>query len=380
MKHTGAAPRVLLVSSRADLGGGPEHVLQLLRGLSPHCELHVACPREAPYWQRFAATVGERNMLPIASRKLSLQDALVLRRFARAHRIDILHSHGHGAGVLVRLCAPAGIRLMHTHHGLHFAEHSSGARRFVLTRLQRALERRTDLTVFVSEDEQRTAWAAGLARSAWVVIPNGVEVLPEAPSVVPAADGRLRVATVSRFNAQKNPEGLLAVLGALARRQGVAERIAVSVYGDGEVEARAAFAAHVDARGLRAMVSLRGAVPDLRAELRRHDVFFSCSRWEGLPLSVLEAMALGLPAVLSEVDGHRDILANGSHGVFGYPLSEPARAAEALEGLMDPEFRARSGVSARLCVAVRYSRETMLQQTLAAYENLLSTSVRETIA
>jgi glycosyltransferase involved in cell wall biosynthesis len=212
------------------------------------------------------------------------------------------------------------------------------------------------------------------------VIPNGVEVPPEAPSIAPATDGRLRVATVSRFNAQKNPEGLLAVLGALARRQGVAERLAVSVYGDGEVEARAAFAAQVDARGLRAMVSLRGAVPDLRAELRRHDVFLSCSRWEGLPLSVLEAMALGLPAVLSEVDGHRDILASGPHGAFGYPLTEPSRAAQVLEDLLEPEFRARSGAWARQCVAARYSRETMLQQTLAAYENLLSTSVRETTA
>ncbi len=371
---TSARPRVLLVSARADTGGGPEHVHMLLRGLSGRCDFSIACPREEPYWPRFADVLGERNMLEIASRKLVPDDLFRLRRFMQERQVDLVHSHGHGAGIVARLFAPAGSTLVHTHHGLHFAADPAWWRRAGLLGLQRLLERRTALSVFVSDDEIHAARRIGLGGDRSVVVPNGVAVPPEPRTVETLPDRPLSVATVSRFNAQKNPEGLLAVLRELSLLGGGAPRFVFDVYGEGAE--RPDFAARVDASGLGGMVRLRGTVPNLASELARHDVFFSCSRWEGLPLSVLEAMAAGLPVVLSEVDGHRDILAHCSHGAQGYALDRPDTAAAALERLRDPEVRARAGAAARRCVDSRYSLDTMLSLTMSAYLSVFQSHFR----
>ena len=364
-------PCVALVSSRADVGGGPEHVLKLLRGLRDQCVFLVACPREAPYWGRYAEVVGEANMLAIGSRSLRPADLLRLRAFVRARGASVLHSHGHGAGVLARLCVPGGVPVIHTHHGLHFGGHAPGLRRSALLVLQRVLERRTALSVFVSGDESHAARRLGLARRRSVVIRNGVEV-PVTPRRLHGQPGApLRIATVSRFNRQKNPEGLLAVVAALAALDAGRDSFAVDVFGDGPERSR--FEAALNETGLAPMVRLHGTVPDLGAALAGSDVFFSSSRWEGLPLSVLEAMGLGLPVVLSEVDGHGDILAACAQGAQGYALEQPAAAAAALQRLRDPALRAGAGAAARDCIGSCYSLETMLQQTLHAYRACLET-------
>jgi len=181
---------------------------------------------------------------------------------------------------------------------------------------------------------------------------------------------------VTRFNEQKNPRGLLSVAGALAELPGGREGFLVDVYGDGEGRSR--FEAELEASCLAGMFRLHGTVPGLAAALSSSDVFLSCSRWEGLPLAVLEAMASGLPAVLSEVDGHLDILAQCHEGADGYPLDRPDLAAAALGRLADAIVRGRAGAAARECISRRYSLDTMLEQTVAAYHMSLATTSPET--
>jgi glycosyltransferase involved in cell wall biosynthesis len=343
--------------------------------LGDRCEFHVACPREEPYWQRFIEVACASRMLPIPRRTAALLGMSRLRRHVLLNGIDIVHSHGHGAGILARLPTPRGTALVHTHHGLHFGADGSLLRRRLLVGVQRLLEARTACAIFVSEDESRAAVGMGLGRCRSRVIRNGVAMAP-APRRHAQTSGPLRIATVTRFNEQKNPRGLLAVAGALSGLPGGREAFVIDVYGDGE--GRSGFEAELARSGLGSMFRLHGTVPGLAAALAGSDGYFSCSRWEGLPLAVLEAMAAGLPAVLSEVDGHLDILADGDRAATGYALDRPDVAAAALARLSDSALRADAGAAARACIARRYSLDTMLEQTFAAYCASLAITSTET--
>ena len=88
----------------------------------------------------------------------------------------------------------------------------------------------------------------------------------------------------------------------------------------------------------------RGDVPDL---LARADVFVLASRSEGAPISILEAMAAGLPVVASDVGGVGELVVDGATGLL-VPAGDPAALAAALERLLaDPELRRRLGAAGR---------------------------------
>jgi hypothetical protein len=84
------------------------------------CEHLVACPEEPPYYARFVSLVGAGNVYTIPHRQFSVKSVAVLRRAVRDRGIDIIHSHGLGAGLYGRLLAClSGKPSVHTYHGFH---------------------------------------------------------------------------------------------------------------------------------------------------------------------------------------------------------------------------------------------------------------------
>ena len=367
-----AQPRVLLITGRADIGGGPEHVLQLVDGLAGRCQLFVACPQEAPYWDRYTARVGSERMLAIPRRRLSLSALWALRRFVATQRIELIHSHGSAASAYSR---PVGtlsaVPVVHTHHGLFFVSRPGGLKRRLRLLIERLLERFTRLSIFVSDGDQTLARSAGFGFGASRMIRNGVAVPAE---IVRAnrADAPLKIITVNNYSEAKNPDLLFEIIAKLAARAEAA--VEVHVYGEGE--GRAGFANRLRAAGHDRFVRVHGAVPGLREQLPTHDIFLSCSRWEGLPYAVLEAMAAGLPTVLSRVPGHDEILAHGLDDC-GYALDDPAEAVDCLLAFQTPASRHVAGTRAQAVVRQHFGVGEMLDRTWAAYCDVLEHSVAE---
>lgn len=375
MSADAGLPRVLLITGRADIGGGPEHVLQLTEGLAGRCQLFIACPHEAPYWERYQARVGAGRMLAIPKRALTAGALWNLGRFVRRQRIQLLHSHGNAGSIYSRLVGVAtGVPVVHTHHGLFFVSQPAGIKRSLRLVIERLLERVTALSIFVSGADQALARSAGFDRGPSRTIQNGV-VVPATVDPRPRLPGTpLRIATVNYYNEAKNPALLLAVIAELAARRSPDSEVEIHIYGDSAGDGRAQFAAQLRAAGHDHFVSQHGAVPNLRERLPGHDVFLSCSRWEGLPYAVLEAMAAGLPTVLSQVPGHNEILASGADQGFdehGYPLDDPASAADRLLALRDDAPRHLAGVRAQAVVRRHFGVGTMLDQTFAGYRTVL---------
>jgi glycosyltransferase involved in cell wall biosynthesis len=230
---------------------------------------------------------------------------------------DVVHTHDdrpnvHGAPA-ARL---AGVgRVIHTRH-------SQGTR---LTRRQqwlvRAASEFTDRFVCISADSARYAVAQGISRRRVVDLPNGIDLDRFAHSG-PAAQGAAVI--VARLAPEKDVGTLLEAAALVARRH---DDFRLLVAGDGPC--RAELEAQGAQLGLQKTVKFLGVVRDVPALLLQGRLFVLSSITEGVSLTLLEAMARGLPIVATAVGGNPEVVAANETGLL-VPPQNPAALAEAL--------------------------------------------------
>jgi glycosyltransferase involved in cell wall biosynthesis len=226
-----------------------------------------------------------------------------------------------------------------TVHGWAFSAHS-GAASGLYRWADRIAGRATTATVCVSQRERADGLRARTCRAdRTVVIPNAVDVdaYPQAPLErdVP------RLISVGRLAAPKDWSTLLYALAAL-EPETFAELVIV---GDGPDRERVED--ELARSSLRRRVRLLGERDDVPGLLSDADVFVLASRSEGLPLSVIEAMAAGLPVVASDVGGVGELVREGETGLL-VPPGDPAALGDALRLLLaDRGLRRRLGSGGR---------------------------------
>jgi glycosyltransferase involved in cell wall biosynthesis len=288
---------------------------------------------------------------------------LELVALIRRERPAIVHANSSKAGVLGRI-AGAITRtpvIVFTVHGWAFKAYSG-----VASALYRCADwlvaRVTTVTVCVTESERARGLAAGTCRAArTVVIANAIDTssVPRAP-----LDGDPpRIVAVGRLAWPKDP---LTLVRALARLRDRPFRALIV----GEGPARAAVESEIGRLGLDAFVALTGDRDDVPELLATSDVFVLSSRSEGGPISVLEAMAAGLPVVASDVGGVREQVDEGVSGLL-VPAGDPAALAAALERVLgDPQLRRDLGAAGRGLVRERFdlARQQRLHLELYARE------------
>jgi glycosyltransferase involved in cell wall biosynthesis len=177
------------------------------------------------------------------------------------------------------------------------------------------------------------------------VVPNGVDTVLHAPD--PAAEkasmaGPPEILLVGRLVHQKGADILLHALGMIRDLD-----FSVRIVGDGPD--RHALERLAEEQNIAGRVAFTGWVPreNIADHYRRADIFAFPSRIEGMPNVVLEAMAYALPVVATDVDGNRDVLANGRTGLL-VPTEDPALLAAALRRVLtEPSLRRRLGGAAR---------------------------------
>ena len=359
-------PIVLFLTLRADFGGGPEHLWQLLRNLPAGARACVACPEDYPYYERYRACVGDNNIFILPHRKFSVAALWKLRAFCRENGVAVLHSHGKGAGLYSRLLAAlTGLPCVHTFHGVHMAEYS--ATKKILYRLyERCMSLFTKAGIAVSEGERAQILTERLMPKARLrLIENGV-VVPDTPVKMPTSPP-YRVVSISRFDYAKNSTFLVDILEKLAQHNRIDDFFFV-VVGDGPERMKM--------QVLASERKLAGTLECVGTNLTPHTFFtdalcyLSTSRWEGMPLAVLEAMAHGMPAVVSEVVGNQDVVKNGATG-FLYAEGDAETAAAALCRLADePDLRRALGRRAREDVRQMHDVRKMSRTTYDLLQKL----------
>ena len=369
----------------ATTGGTRRHLVDLVTHLDrARFAVTVLCAtrRDPAFVQdiaRMRAAGAEVVPVPMCREIHPLRDLAAfvrLRGLLRRGRFDLVHTHSSKAGFVGRLAArSAGIRrIVHTAHVFPFMMDVSPRRRAFYLRLERMAARVTDCLICVSRQEREVAAENGLAAPDKLrVIENGIDV-EEVRSAASAAavtelrrkhglvTGDLIVGAVGRLTAQKGYRDLVEAAAEVMKRVPAAR---VIVVGEGELKAQIEEASHRLGLGNRFM--LVGGSQSVYSYLAMFDVFVLPSRWEGLPYSAMEAMALEKAVVGSAVGGVPELIADGETGLLVTPKDPGSLAQGIIRFLEDPALRARCGASARERVATRFNRSTMVARISDLY-------------
>jgi glycosyltransferase involved in cell wall biosynthesis len=293
--------------------------------------------------------------------------ALHLLREVRALRPAVMHLHSTKAGLIGRIIARlAGVPVLYTPHGTSW--HYTGR---LVGRCQLGLERAfrgTTHTLLSVCAEEASAFVreVGFAPARVRVVPNGVRV-PERAALAAARQSARRALDIPGdavwlvfVGRLTNEKGLDVLLDALAHDVGADGLLVV---GDGRERARLETAAAAS----RIPVRFCGYQTDVSPFLAAADVLVQPSRSEGLPFTLLEAMAHGLPVVCSGVGGMRAALGDCGRIVFA---DRPAELAECLRDLVhDKGARRTLGEAARLRAAAEFGLGPMLDAIHEAYDD-----------
>lgn len=293
-----------------------------------------------------------------------------LRRFLALlleHRRALVHVHCASRASFWRKCVFMAIAhaarcpvVLHLHGGefARFYEDECGALRRRLVRL--VLGRAACL---IALTEHWRAWLAGVTGHANVVcIPNPVRAQPAL-----ARRGRRHV--VLFLGRIEDAKGMPELLRAFADLRGSVPDVELVCAGSGGIEAAARQA---EALGIGGAVRFPGWVGEAekRAWLARASVFVLPSRAEGLPMSLLEAMAAGVPVVASAVGGIPDVVKHGVNGLLVAPgdTLDLLRAMRRL--LREPQLAAALGAAGRETVRAQHSPEQALARLGEVYASL----------
>ena len=360
-------PRVLIVVTLAETGGAQTYVASLLPALVEEFEVVVAAHGPGPLLET-ARSAGARVVaLEHVRRPLrpwrDLRGLLELVVLLRRERPDIVHANSSKAGVLGRLAAAlSGVPIrIFTVHGWAFAAHS-GIATALYKRAEQVMRPLTTLTICVAESER----VSGILNRACdpkrtIVIHNGVDA--NVPMATRIDGAEPAVVAVGRLQRPKDPLTLARAL------HGIQVRFSAVIVGEGPDRPR--LAAEIRRLGLEQSVVLVGDRSDVADMLAQADVFVLSSTSEGLPLSILEAMAAALPVVASSVGGVPEAVEDGETGLL-VPPRDPVRLAAALERLLvDPELRRRLGSNGRDRVREQFGLEAFRQAHVAVYRREL---------
>jgi glycosyltransferase involved in cell wall biosynthesis len=361
-------PRIVLLVTLSGVGGAQTYVAALVPALAKRFDVVVAAHGEGPLRDAARGAGARYVALRHLRRALGPRDVLGLLELVallRRERPTVLHANSSKAGILGRLAAAlAGVPVsIFTAHGWAF-----GARRGLSSALYRWGDRLarplTSTIVCVSESERRAGLAARTCDPAktWV-IHNGVALDGIAPA---ALDGAPPViVSVGRLAAPKDPFALVAALARLPA--GAFQAVLV---GGGPQHAEVAAA--IRGTGLDGVVELAGDRDDVPALLAGADLFVLASRSEGFPMSVLEAMAAGLPVVASAVGGVAEAVVDGETGLLVAPGDVEALAGAIERLLADAQLRRAMGSAGRNRAAEHFDLARFRAAHLAVYERALA--------
>lgn len=349
--------KVLLITLRADIGGGPKHVLDLLSHAGDEVEYFVA----APGHDHFSSQYKEKSVefLSLNHRKFNLGKLFEIIRFMKKHQIKTVHSHGRGAGIYSRLLKLFGFKIIHTFHGVHKGEGIIGKFKLVVDKFLVPL---TDNFICVSNGELNEAIKYGVTRKVdTIVIPNGVNIFPfkEKKSNEPILFG-----TLSRLNHQKGIDILISYVEKLVKEFDMP--FVIKVAGDGEE--KESLENKIKLKNLNSYIQLIGSTREPQKFLNGIDIYISFARFEGMPLSVLEAVSQSCPCLLSNVVGNNDIIIDESMGYLFDLNDYNSFKKEFISIVENKSLRNEKSKEAHSFLVENFSIESMTQKTIEVYK------------
>ena len=380
--------RIARVIARLNIGGPAQQAILLTAGLDPsrfHSTLITGVVGRAE--GDFSPAAHARGVRPIIIPELGSaihpsHDLLALAKLVRLFRQlrpDLVHTHTAKAGALGRVAArlagvPASI---HTFHGHVLEGYFSPGVTQLFTRIERGLARITDRIVTLSPRLRRALLEMRIGR------PEQVEVVPlglDLNRFVHMSKGgnRLRLALqippdtpllgiIGRLVPIKDHPTLFRALRLLPDGTRAPHLLVV---GDGGQREELQRLVHL--LGLASRIHFLGWRNDLEAILGEVDVVICCSRNEGTPVALIEAMAAAVPVLSTDVGGAGDLVAHGETGWL-VPAADPGALAQGIQRLLaDHDLRRRLADTAQPIALERHNTERLVERMGKIYTEVLA--------
>lgn len=306
-----------------------------------------------------------------------------LVRVMRRERFTIVHTHNPKPGLLGQLAARlAGVPVVvNTLHGFYFHDHMAARARQFYILMEKIAARCSDLILSQNREDMATATRLGICPPDKIAyLGNGIDVERFDRSRLDIAhqtalrrelglDGRPVIGFVGRLVAEKGLLDLLAAARLILAEAPTARFLIVGPVDREKPDALTpAVAQEYGVAEACVFTGLRQDLPELYALM---DVFVLPSYREGFPRAPLEAAAMGVPCVVTDVRGCREAVEPGLNGLR-VPLADPPALARAVLGLLtDPLLAQTMGRQGRTLARERFDERQVFTKVLGAYERLL---------
>ena len=368
------AVRVLHVIDSLHLGGAQEVILNIVAGANRSRFQHEVATMhgQGVYWDRLQQlcipvhSLSPHKLIPFYVPRL----AALLRR----ERFNILHCHLVATNIIAKpLGKWCGVPVVINHD--HTNDPSRGEHSWLLA-LETWANRASSHVVAVSEScRDFLISREHIDPSDVSLIRNAIDLSRFSPLSVDRDSSRRDfgipldvplIVGVGRLNPQKN-FSLFLEIAALVKRASPQARFLIAGTGSEETELRAKAAS----MGIADSVVFAGYVADARRVYAAANVLLMPSQFEGLPMTLLEAMAMRLPVVASRLDGMAEVIEDGRDGFLVAPGNAAGFADRVVSLIHDPEQATSIGSEARKKVEREFSSSRMVAEIEAVYERFL---------
>jgi glycosyltransferase involved in cell wall biosynthesis len=360
--------KILYLITRAEAGGAQMHVLELMRGLKERAEIFLGSG-EVGFLMDEASLLGVKtHHLHFLTTKLSpshdfkaIDEARMLIRHVKP---DIVHLHSSKAGIVGRLAAQReGVPFVFTAHGWAFTDGASWQRKLVAIPSEWVAACMGGHIICVSEYDYALALRHHITKSSrMTMVHNGLK--DSSAWAQPDAQPLVSVIMVARFADPKDHALVVQAMSLIENKNWT-----LSLVGDGPL--LQSCKAQADVLGVSNRVSFCGARSDVVKLLARSHIFVLASKYEGFPISILEAMRAGLPVVASDVGGVKEAVIDGMTGWL-FSKGDVGMLASKLSALLQsPKMRADFGRAGRERFLREFTVERMIEKTEDVYRKVL---------
>jgi len=313
-------------------GGGPEHIYQLSKRLNrSEWDIIICTLKDGPYWDKFNLIgIKTYNLL---LRKLLLSTPFRLFFILKKEKPDIVHTHGKGPGLYGRILGKIlNIPVIHTYHGFHY-ENLPRLKQYLHLIVENFLALITKQHIFVSNGERDKARVIKfLDEENSTIIHNGVdyeyienlnikrEAILQSIGCLSWKNSSL-IGTISRLSPEKGIINLLLAFHEVIKKKKNLHLIIIGGYPEEHKNYYLSIKRLIEEKGLSEHVRILGYRSDALKILKCLDIYISASLSEGLPISILEALASKIPTIATDIKGNKDILRNTVFGLLVKPNS-----------------------------------------------------------
>ena len=370
--------KILQVLGGGAWGGGSVVVLSIVKQLvergdevwvvalddetAHHFRSAGAIPVRVPGWLR---PVNPVDLVPL----------VFLWQLCWREKFDLVSTHTSKGGMLGRIAAKlAGVpAITHHVHGFGFHEFTHPWVKQVYVQFEKLGAMCHSLMITVGEQHREFAMELGIEKGERIrTILNGIEIekfLGHERAAIRRelgfGDGEVILGSIGRLAPQKGFAYMIEAMPAIVAKNPKARLV---IAGIGELEGE--LKALVAAKGMEQHVTFLGFRRDAPRLLAAFDVFVHPSLWEGLSISLMEAMVAGCPIVCSRIPGNIEMIEDGRTGIFSVAAEPESIVAGVNRMLADPAVARAMAETAQREGIERFSVERMVRENVAAYDSV----------